>query len=168
MYYNKTIIGLSLLMIPALQCLGAQLPGSIQGGYNYYPARGYTNPNPVYKVQPGYYTHYPTDRTTLYQQAIVPSSDIQSMKAQVDDAMNATDNTDVSMVTNEKKQRQLFNHEDVIRRLGNSFNEAYRKYIDMLQRNDPMLREQEEAIRKLFMSFKAQYESFMREVRKRL
>jgi len=168
MYYNKTIFGcLSavLLIVSALQCLQAQVPGGIGSGYNYYPLRGgYRNPNPVYQVQPGYYTHYPTDRTTRYQQAVAPASDIQGMNAEVEDATNAIDNVDILTVSDEKKQREFINHQNVVKHLIDRFGEEYRRYINMLQRNDPMLRTQEENLRKAFMSFKTQYKSFMKEV----
>lgn len=161
MYYNKTIfccLSAALLIVSTLQ---AQVPGGTQSGYNYYPTRGYRNPNPVYQVQPGYYTHYPTDRTTRYQQAVVPNSGIEAMNAEVEDGMGAIDNVDILTVSDAKKQRELVTHQNVIKQLGDRFREEYRKYIDMLQRNDPMLRTQEETLRKAFNSFRAQYQSLM-------
>jgi len=126
---------------------------------NYYgsPRQYYGSPRYQYPVNEGYYQH-PQEAV-----AMAMPSDIQGMVTYVATAMKVVMGTDPEMIQDAMKQKDLMQHEGVVMRLGHRFDKEYHVYLSMFQSNDPNLSAQENKLKSVFDSFKAQYESFVNE-----
>lgn len=129
----------------------------------YYPTyRTYNTARPVYYQQP--VTELPTTMPIVPSETSTVPSDIQGMRPYQMNAMITIRYVDLSKISDANKQRGLMQQRDAVTGLGNQFDAEYRKYEDMLQRNDAGLPNQEGTLRSIFESFKAQYENFVNAV----
>lgn len=133
--------------------------------YYYYPRHHYYSYPGYYYGNPRYYYQHPVEETYYPQQAMTMPSDIQEMQSYVSNAMNTVMTTDIEMISDVKKQKDLMQHEGVVMRLGNRFNKEYQMYLNMFRSNNPNLSAQADKLRNAYNSFKMQYENFMNEVK---
>lgn len=176
MNYKKILFGgllASVLVVPAIKSYGffgiEVGPVGVGAGYNpgyydgYYYNNGYYNYPRNYYGSPRQYYRYPANEVNYPQQAMAVPSDIQDMQTYVANAMSVAMDTDLEMIQDVMKQKDLMQHEGVVMRLGYRFQKEYHMYLNMFRRNDPNLPAQEDKLKTVFDSFKAQYESFINE-----